>query len=112
MSTSDSKTENKTEIQTENIIDNATGEPSETAAKPAIANTPDKKPSVSLWINLTIYISSVFFPIIGIAMGFTYMRKEDPEMRKAGRNWLILGVFVLLIYIALVSTIKKAETGF
>lgn len=110
MSTPDNKPENKNEDRVENISDNSTEQPTETTEKTEPTAT-NKKPSVPLWANILIYISTIVFPLIGIAMGFTYFRKEDPEMRRAGRNWLILGVVVLLINIALVSTIKKAESG-
>ena len=111
MSTPDNKPENKNEDRVENITDNAAEQSTETTEKTDSAIT-NKKPSVPLWANIIIYISTIVFPLIGIAMGFTYFRKADPEMRRAGRNWLILGVVVLLINIALVSTIKKAESGF
>lgn len=92
-----------------------TGDAAEkTAAKPIDTAAPDndgKDQSVSLWMNLTIYIGTLFFPVIGIAMGFTYYRKNDAEKKRAGRNWLIMGVIVLLINIVLVSTLKRPEAG-
>jgi hypothetical protein len=100
MSTPDNKTESKDESQAENIIE-----------KPESTDTAIKKPSVPLWVNLTIYISTIFFPIIGIVMGFTYLRKEDPEMKRSGRNWLVLGVVILLLNIFVVSMIKRPDTG-
>lgn len=113
MSTPDNKPENKAETQTENAAGNAAGEEStEVTIKPAPDQTAEKTPGgVSLWINLTIYIGTIFFPLIGIAMGFTYLRKEDPEKKRAGRNWLILGVVILLINIALVSIMKRPDAG-
>lgn len=65
-----------------------------------------EKPAVSAGINLAIIIGTILFPLIGIAMGFTYIRKDDPAAKKAGRNWLILGVLMFIVNIVLVSTMK------
>lgn len=61
------------------------------------------KPVVSGTLNLIIISASLFFPIIGIIMGFTYLRKTDPAARKAGKTWLAFGIVFLLIQIVLVS---------
>ena len=68
--------------------------------------SPHEKPAVSAGINLAIIIGTILFPLIGIAMGFTYIRKDDPAAKKAGRNWLILGVLMFIANIVLVSTMK------
>ena len=65
-----------------------------------------EKPVVSAGVNLAIIIGTILFPLIGIAMGFTYLRKDDPAAKKAGRNWLILGVLMFIVNIVLVSTMK------
>lgn len=70
-----------------------------------IPSSPEK-PVVSAGINMAIIIGTILFPVIGIAMGFTYIRKNDPAAKKAGRNWLIIGVLMLIIHIVLVSTMK------
>lgn len=110
MNPSDNKTENKAETPIENTTGNAASEES-TATTEKPTPTAEKSPVVSLWVNLSIYISTIFFPLIGIAMGFVYLRDENPEKKRVGRNWLILGVVILLINIALVSMIKRPEAG-
>ncbi|MDE2387572.1 MAG: hypothetical protein KGN35_00565 [Betaproteobacteria bacterium] len=65
-----------------------------------------EKPAVSAGVNLAVIIGTILFPLIGIAMGFTYFRKDDPAAKKAGRNWLILGVLMFAVNIVLVSTMK------
>ncbi|MBS0423968.1 MAG: hypothetical protein JSR71_05970 [Proteobacteria bacterium] len=70
-------------------------------------SSPHEKPAVvSARINLAIIIGTILFPLIGIAMGFTYFRKDDPAAKKAGRNWLILGILMFIVNIVLVSTMK------
>lgn len=69
-------------------------------------SSPHEKPAISTGVNLAIIIGTILFPLIGIAMGFTYFRKDDPVATKAGRNWLILGVLMFIVNIALVSTMK------
>lgn len=59
--------------------------------------------AVSSALNLAVILGSLFFPIIGIIMGFTYLRKTAPEARKIGKTWLMFGMVFLLIQIALVS---------
>ncbi|MBS0298679.1 MAG: hypothetical protein HRU78_08215 [Gammaproteobacteria bacterium] len=66
----------------------------------------NEKSAVSAGVNLAIIIGTILFPVIGIAMGFTYFRKDNPVAKKAGRNWLILGVLMFIVNIALVSTMK------
>ncbi|MBX3629704.1 MAG: hypothetical protein KF908_07245 [Nitrosomonas sp.] len=63
----------------------------------------DGKPVVSSVLNLAVIAGSLFFPIIGIIMGFTYLRKTDPAARKAGKIWLVFGMVFLLMQIVLVS---------
>lgn len=66
----------------------------------------NKKPEVSLAFNMAIIIATIIFPIIGIAMGYTYIRKDHPDAKKAGRNWLVLGVVMFLVTILLVNSTK------
>lgn len=68
--------------------------------------SPQEKPAVSAGVNLAVIIGTILFPVIGIAMGFTYFRKDSPAAKKAGRNWLILGVLMFIVNIVLVSTMK------
>ncbi|MCB1936579.1 MAG: zinc ribbon domain-containing protein [Nitrosomonas sp.] len=55
------------------------------------------KPVVTPIQNIAILLSSIILPIIGIAMGFSYLRKQHPDDNKAGKNWLKVGIIVLLI---------------
>jgi len=72
-----------------------------THEKPAVS-----KPAVSAGVNLAVIIGTILFPVIGVAMGFTYFRKDDPAAKKAGINWLLLGVLMFIVHIVLVSTMK------
>jgi len=36
-------------------------------------------------------------------VGFTYLRKEHPEAKKAGKNWLILGGIMIVVNIILIK---------
>lgn len=66
----------------------------------------NEKPVVSMGLNIAIIIGTILFPVIGIAMGYTYYRKAHPGAKKAGRNWLILGVIMFLGHIMLVNSMK------
>ena len=55
---------------------------------------------------MAIIVGTIIFPIIGIAMGYTYYRKYHPDAKKAGKNWLILGTIILLFNILLVNSMK------
>ena len=65
-----------------------------------------EKPAVSLGLNIAIIFGTIIFPIIGIAMGYTYMRKDHPDAKKVGRNWLMLGVIMFVTTIILVNLSK------
>jgi uncharacterized membrane protein YvbJ len=65
-----------------------------------------EKPVVSTGVNIAIIIGTIFFPVIGVAMGYTYMRKDHPEAKKAGKNWLILGLAMFLVNILLINSMK------
>ncbi|MCG7755098.1 MAG: hypothetical protein LZF64_07135 [Nitrosomonas sp.] len=66
----------------------------------------NEKPVVSGGQNIAIIIGTILFPVIGIAMGYTFYRKDNPAAKKAGRNWLILGILMFIINISFVSTMK------
>ena len=66
----------------------------------------NEKPVVSSGQNIAIIIGTILFPVIGIAMGYTFYRKDNPAAKKAGRNWLILGILMFIINISFVSTMK------
>jgi uncharacterized membrane protein YvbJ len=64
-----------------------------------------KKTGVSNGLYIGVMIATVILPIIGIIMGFTYMRKDHPSAKKAGKNWMIVGAVMILFNIILVSVI-------
>jgi hypothetical protein len=65
-----------------------------------------EKPVVSTGLNIGIIIGTIIFPVIGIAMGYTYFRKDHPDAKKAGKNWLIFGLIMILVYILLINLRK------
>ncbi len=72
------------------------------------AHTSDKEqPVVSMGTNIAIIIGTIIFPVVGIAMGYTYLKKDHPDAKKAGKNWLILGLIVFLVEILLINLMKK-----
>ncbi|PTQ64141.1 hypothetical protein [Nitrosomonas oligotropha] len=64
------------------------------------------KPVVSSGQNIAIIIGTILFPVIGVAMGYTFYKKDNPAAKKAGRNWLILGIIMFIVNISVVSTMK------
>ena len=65
-----------------------------------------EKPAVPTGLNIAVIVGTIIFPIIGIAMGYTYMRKDHPDAKKVGRNWLMLGVIMFVTTIILVNLSK------
>ena len=65
-----------------------------------------EKPAVSKGLNITIIVATIFIPLVGIAMGYTYFRKDHPEAKKAGKNWLILGLIMFILNILFVNLMK------
>jgi hypothetical protein len=61
------------------------------------------KPVVSRGFNIAIIIATLILPIIGVIVGFTYLRKENPEAQKAGKTWLILGGIMIVVNIILIK---------
>jgi len=57
----------------------------------------NEKPVVSVGLHIVIFLGTLIFPIVGIAMGFVYMRKPQYEARKAGKIWLIFGITMMII---------------
>ena len=70
--------------------------------KPAGSKSSDVK-VVSNGFYIGIMIATVIFPIIGVIMGFTYLRKEHPSARKAGKSWLIVGSAIILAQVVVLS---------
>jgi hypothetical protein len=66
----------------------------------------NERPVVSMGLNIAIIMGTILFPVIGVAMGYTYYRKDHPSAKKAGRNWLILGIVMFLVHIMLVNSMK------
>ncbi len=67
----------------------------------ASRNGEDKAVTNGFYIG--VMIATVIFPIIGIIMGFIYMRKTHPTARKAGKNWLIVGGAIILAQVVVLS---------
>lgn len=65
-----------------------------------------EKTVVSTGLNIAIIIGTIIFPVIGVAMGYTYFKKDHPDAKKAGRNWLIFGLIMFLVNILLVNLLK------
>ncbi len=74
--------------------------------KPAHSSN-EEKPVVSIGLNIAIIVGTIIFPVIGVAMGYTYFRKDHPDAKKAGRNWFVLGLTVFLVQILLINLMKK-----
>lgn len=58
---------------------------------------------VSNGFYIGVMIATVIFPIIGVIMGFTYLRKEHSSARKAGKSWLIVGSAIILAQVVVLS---------
>ena len=58
---------------------------------------------VSNGFYIGVMIATVIFPIVGIIMGFTYLRKVHPSARKAGKSWLIVGSAIILAQVVVLS---------
>ncbi|WP_293008445.1 hypothetical protein [Nitrosomonas sp.] len=66
----------------------------------------NEKPAVSAGLNIVIIVGTIIFPIVGIATGYTYYRKDHPDMKTAGKRWLMLGIIIFLVNILLVSIMR------
>lgn len=62
----------------------------------------NQQPTVSTGLNVGILLATIIFPIVGIAMGFSYLRKGHASTIKAGKTWLIAGVIMLIIQAILI----------
>lgn len=63
-----------------------------------------EKPVVSPGMFIAIILLSIPIPPIGIAMGYTYLRKSHPDAKKAGKIWLIWGIITFAILALLAIT--------
>lgn len=73
-----------------------------TNLKPESSKSGDKN-AVSNGFYIGIMIATVIFPIIGVIMGFTYMRKDHPTAKKAGKSWLVVGSVMILVNIIVIN---------
>ncbi len=67
------------------------------------ASAPSDTKVVSNGFYIGVMIATVIFPIIGVIMGFTYLRKTHPSARKAGKSWLIVGSAIILAQVVVLS---------
>lgn len=88
-------------------IDHSSGTVNDSSSGKSSDPFDTKVKRVSSGVNIGIIIGTIFFPVIGVAMGYTYLKKDHPEERKAGKNWLILGVVMFIVNILLISVLKR-----
>ncbi|MDR4514616.1 zinc ribbon domain-containing protein [Nitrosomonas sp.] len=94
-------------VAREELPDSSEDTSTEDRVKPRITNLDfqsdeaGEKPVVSNVMNLTILFLSIPIPPLGIAMGYTYLKKTHPEAKKAGKVWLIWGMLTLLVLVFL-----------
>ncbi|MCP5245380.1 MAG: zinc ribbon domain-containing protein [Burkholderiales bacterium] len=60
-----------------------------------------EKPVVSIGMYIVVILLSIPVPPIGIAMGYTYLRKAHPDAKNAGKIWLIWGAITLVTLVLL-----------
>ena len=61
------------------------------------------QPTISTGLNIGVLLATLIFPIVGIVMGFTYLRKGHASTTKAGKTWLIAGTLMLFAQIILIN---------
>jgi len=115
-STETANSENSEHVQTKQAIE---AEPRKSIEwdtdkpKPRITNVDFQSenstvnPVVSPALNLGVLLGTIILPIIGIAMGFAYLRKTHPDAKKAGKLWLIVGGSLFLIHGLIIMTTAK-----
>lgn len=54
---------------------------------------------VSSGMNIGVIVASLFIPIVGLIMGFIYLRDPHPAKKKAGRTWLWVGAGASVFWI-------------
>ncbi len=67
------------------------------------SHSESSQPTVSTGLNIGVLLATLIFPIVGIAMGFTYLRKGYTSTTKAGKTWLITGTLILFVQIILIN---------
>ncbi len=63
---------------------------------PVIPTPPPSGEAVSQGLKIGIIVGSVFIPILGIIMGIIFMNDPNPEKKKAGKLWLMVGIGVIV----------------
>lgn len=48
-------------------------------------------------MKIGIAIGSAFVPLLGIIMGAIYMNDPNPEKKKAGQLWLLIGIGAIVL---------------
>jgi len=81
-------------------------EPSVKEEKTAHKRGKPEKPPVSGLMNAIVIIATLIIPLIGFAMGYTYMRKNHPDAKKAGKTWMILGIVMFLLHTLFIGMMK------
>ena len=71
---------------------------------PAASSLAVAEHGVSEALNIGTIVGSIILPLIGIIMGIIYLRDGNPDKKKAGKVWLLVGVgaagFWLLVNLA------------
>jgi len=80
-----------------------------------IYNYPQQE-TLSSGMRALLYIISFLIPIAGIILGIVYYVKPDPEMKRVGRNCMIIAVLVwviiALIYVAVFALVVSVSNIF
>ena len=63
------------------------GEAAHTTAKP-----------VSTEMKIGIAVGTIIIPLIGLVMGFIYLRDPNPYKKSAGKLWLSVGGIMMVFY--------------
>lgn len=78
--------------------DDATLPTGGTVTKTAPLRSTASAPTVSQGLNIGVIASTVIIPLIGLIMGFIYMRDEDQQKKSAGKVWLWTGVGAMIFW--------------
>ena len=67
---------------------------------PVQTTTPPPPPPggevVSQGLKIGIIVGSIFIPILGIIMGIIFLNDPNPEKKKVGKLWLMVGIGVIV----------------
>ena len=73
------------------------GGPISQPAAPATPSATPANPPVSDGLKIGIAIATVFVPLLGIIMGAIYMNDPNPNKKKVGKLWLIIGIGIIVL---------------